>query len=124
MGYEVINTGEETLIKGADLQVRVCAGSGYAGSAFALGNLYVVKGGFMPSKVYVFEVLNEPDVSLEALKKVMDFFFSVLLDTEWYIKEIPPASALFAQEAERWYGKEAMEELNGTVGLIRAGQPD
>jgi hypothetical protein len=124
MGYEVISSGEETLIMGPEMQVKVRIGPAILGPAFALGHLYKIKGGFVPVKTYVFEALETGDISLGELKKTMDFFFSVLLDTEWYVKEVPPGSSLFTQEAERWYGKEAMEESDGAISVIRSGRSE
>lgn len=124
MGYEVTSSGEETLIKGSDIQVKARIGAASPGPAFAVGHLYKVKGGFIPVKTYVFEALKTGNICLGELKKVMDFFFSVLLDTEWYIKEVPTESSLFSEEAKRWYGRETMEESYGAIGVIRSGRPE
>lgn len=121
MGYEVINEGTETLIKGTELVVRVHTGPANDGLAYGLGHLYQVKGGFVPVRTYVFEVIGLAETAVEAVKKTMDFFFSVLLDTEWYVKEIPPGSRLFPQEAKHLYGEGIMEEQYGAIDIIRSG---
>jgi hypothetical protein len=68
--------------------------------AYCLGSLYRIKGGFIPEKIYVFQSRKG---ELATLKDVVDFFFTTLLETEHYVKEVPRDSALFAQEALRLY---------------------
>ena len=51
------------------------------------------------------------------MRKIVDFFFTTILGTDLFVKEVPPDSALFAQEAERLFGKK--EEIkDGTVSVI------
>jgi hypothetical protein len=48
---------------------------------------------------------SRPVISeLSTLKDVVDFYFTTLLETELYVKEVPQDSALFEQEAVRLYG--------------------
>jgi len=107
---------------GIQVKVRKKDKSENAGNtAYCLATLYRIKGGFMPEKVFVFEAVTATD--LENLKKAVDFFFLTLLETELYVKEVPPDSALFAQEAERLYGK--IEKItDGTVSVISAGRTE
>lgn len=72
-----------------------------ANTAYCLVTQYMIKGGFIPEKVYVFET---DDHDLEALKKVVDEYFSTVVKSELYVKEVPKDSTLFEQEAERLYG--------------------
>jgi len=113
MVQEVIYSEQETVIRVDDVALRVYVGKADADQPFLLGHLYQVRGGFVQVKTYVFEAMGKAD--LEAMKKVVDFFFASLLDTEWYIKEVPRDSLLFAQEAVRLYG----EEHDGAVCVIR-----
>ncbi|PAW92278.1 hypothetical protein CKK33_01730 [Mucilaginibacter sp. MD40] len=117
MGYEVIQRGEETVISG-EVQIRVYSGTINVEKPFLLGHLYRVQGGFVPVKTYVFEVTDECR-DVDALKKAVDFFFASLLDTEWYVKEIPRSSLLFPIEGKRLFGKVMMEETYGTTGIVR-----
>jgi hypothetical protein len=52
--------------------------------------------------VWVFET-DEPD--LYALRKFVDDYFTNVIGTDLYVKEVPQDSLLFEQEALRLYGK-------------------
>jgi hypothetical protein len=105
IGYEVIQTADETVIseRGSALKVRVTTDKPTQGTAFGIGTLYAVKGGFVPVKVYLFQAMTE-QADAESLKKLAGFFFASLLDTELFVLEIPNDSALFPQEAMRIFG--------------------
>lgn len=106
MGYEVINTAEETIIRDVEsgLKVKVTVNTGTPGTAFCIGTLYTVERSFTPLKVYLFQVISEGDADAQSVKKMAVFFFASLLDTELFIVEIPHDSALFPQEAARIFG--------------------
>ena len=72
-----------------------------ANTAYCLATQYVIKGGFIPERVYVFET-EEHD--LEKLKRLVDEYFATVVKTDLYVKEVPQDSKLFEQEAERLYG--------------------
>ncbi|MFC0513539.1 hypothetical protein ACFFGT_04980 [Mucilaginibacter angelicae] len=125
MEYEVSTTGGVTLITRQEegLEVRVSElkkDESTAGLACCLGTLYRVKGGFVPQQIFLFVAGRMPlgDAGLVELKKVADFFFRTILGTELYVKEVPPDSALFGQEALRLYGKVEEEMHDGTVGAF------
>lgn len=118
MEYTVNTTGNETLIEHTDSEVKVRVSNAeeseyLSGFAYGLGTFYIIKGGFVPKQIFVFQVVNTDfipliDADLEMLKKTMDFFFRTLLGTELYIKEVPQDSSLFPQEAARWFGEGAI----------------
>ena len=107
MRYQVLTAGKRTEIHDLDEKVRIAVfekdqqGS-VAGTAYALTTQYRVKGGFVPEKVFVFqtEVLAEVAV----IKQAIDFFFTTLLETELYVKEVPRDSAFFQQESAKLFG--------------------
>jgi hypothetical protein len=70
-------------------------------TAYCLATQYIIKGGFIPEKMYVFET-DEQD--LEKLKRLVDEYFATVVKTDLYVKEVPKDSTLFEQEAERLYG--------------------
>ncbi|MGY3211874.1 hypothetical protein [Mucilaginibacter sp. HD30] len=72
-----------------------------ANTAYCLVTQYIIKGGFIPEKMYVFET---EECDLEKLKRVVDDYFATVVKTDLYVKEIPKDSTLFEQEAERLYG--------------------
>jgi len=72
-----------------------------ADTAYCLATQYVIKGGFVPKMVWVFET---DDIDLDALKRFVDDYFTTVLGTDMYVKEVPQDSALFPQEAARIYG--------------------
>lgn len=81
-------------------------------TAYCLATEYIIKGGFIPVKVFVFETEGH---DLEALKKIVDDYFATVVKTDLYVKEVPKDSTLFEQEAERIYG---------TAGVICAGRAE
>jgi len=89
-------------------------------AADCLATLYKIKGRFIPEKIFVFLSLTE--ISLKGLKKTVDFFFSTLIETELYVKEVPQDSILYPEEALRLYGKKEEELINGTVNVIYTGR--
>jgi len=107
MRYEVINKEDETVIMDNEsgLKVRVTIGEATVGTAFCLGTLYMARSSFVPTKIYVFQVMGDDIALLENIKNLAVFFFASLLDTELFIVEIPRSSALFPQEAERIFGE-------------------
>jgi hypothetical protein len=127
MAYQVLTVDNRTVIedKHADLQVQVIDGKvaiDIENTPYCLATLYLVKGGFMPEKVFIFQALKK--TSLEMLKRSVDFFFSTLLETELYVKEVPPDSALFAEEAERIYGRNEVKADGRPVDVICLFQED
>jgi hypothetical protein len=106
MAYQVLNADSGTVIAdtNSDLCVQVNELKDVTlaeNTAYCLATLYQIKGGFIPEKIYSFQ---SKKVDLETLKNVVDFFFTTLLETELYVKEVPSDSALFSQEAARLYG--------------------
>ncbi|RFZ91213.1 hypothetical protein D0C36_19955 [Mucilaginibacter conchicola] len=128
MGYQVIKENGLTVIcdQSSDLRVSVNEKNtlrNLAGRPYLMVTEYEIKGGFVPKKLYVFEALGE--TGLETFKAAADFYFSILLDTELYVKEIPPDSSFFGEEASRLYGKIYIKkEADGTTGAIRTGRTD
>jgi len=127
MAYQVLTADNKTLIidTEAGLQVKVKEGDKQnvaENTAYCIATLYKIKGGFVPEKVYVFEAVTATD--LAKLKLVIDFFFTNLLDTELYVKEVPPDSTLFAEESIRLYGKNGEEKINGTISALSTGRPE
>ena len=126
MAYQVLTADNRTLIVDIEsgIQVKVKEknkGKNKEITSYCLATLYRIKGGFIPEKVYEFEAVTGTD--LLSLKQAVDFFFTTLLETELYVKEVPPDSAFFAEEAERLYGK--TEEIkDGTTGVIPAGRTE
>ncbi|MBE9586686.1 hypothetical protein IM792_19715 [Mucilaginibacter sp. JRF] len=64
--------------------------------------LYGIRGGFIPENVFLFNAPN--GTALETLKNAVDFYFRDFLKTALYVKEVPPDSKLFSEEALRLYG--------------------
>lgn len=107
MAYQVLTTDEGRIITDTAIGLRLQVNEQNAttipeNSAYCLATLYRIQGGFLPGKVFIFRALTA--TGLEDLKKAVDFFFLILLDTELYITEIPKDSLLFEQETQRWYG--------------------
>ena len=82
-----------------------------ANTAYCIATEYVIRGGFVPKMVWVFET---DDHSQEALKQMADDYFARVIKTDLYVKEVPPDSALFNQEAERLYGTASVVCAVGT----------
>ena len=106
MAYQILTADSGTVIAdtNTDLWVQVNEQKEVkiiANSAYCLATLYRIKGGFVPEKVYVFQARK---ADLETLKNAVDFYFTNLLETELYVKEVPQDSTLFAAEAVRLYG--------------------
>jgi len=124
MAYQVLTADNRTLIVDIESGIQVKVNEKNKGknkeiTSYCLATLYRIKGGFIPEKVYEFEAVTGTD--LLSLKQAVDFFFTTLLETELYVKEVPPDSAFFAEEAERLYGK--TEEIkDGTISVIPAGR--
>lgn len=121
MAYQILTADNRMVLvdqaSGLRVQVEENKGAEIAAiTAYILATLYRVRGGFVPEKVFVFRALTE--TSLETLKKAADFFFCTLLETELYVKEVPPDSVLFAEEAVRIYGKQGEEVSYGTTGHV------
>lgn len=102
MRYEVVYAGKETNITIDKTKAKITTDAPIPGTAFAIGTLYQAQRGFVPVAIYQFQALG--DASAENLKNLARFFFSSLLDTEWYVLEIPRESALFPEEAQRIFG--------------------
>ena len=127
MAYQVLTADNKTLIIDTEsgLQVKVKEKNKLDmpdNTAYCLATLYKIKGGFVPVKVYVFEAVTATD--LASLKLAVDFFFSNLLDTELYVKEVPPDSALFAEESVRLFGIKHVEKTDGTISAISTGRAE
>ena len=106
MAYQILTANSGTVIAdtSSDLWVQVNELKEVViaqNTAYCLATLYRIKGGFIPEKVYVFQARK---IELYNLKDVVDFYFTTLLETELYVKEVPQDSALFEQEAARLYG--------------------
>ncbi|MFD0751893.1 hypothetical protein ACFQZS_17195 [Mucilaginibacter calamicampi] len=84
------------------------------GSRYCIDTLYRIKGGFVPEKIFVFQTES---MGLEVLKKAVDFYFTTLLETELYVKEVPQDSALFEQESLRLFGLSEEEAISGSVNV-------
>ncbi|MCR8560306.1 hypothetical protein KXD93_21820 [Mucilaginibacter sp. BJC16-A38] len=124
MAYRVLTAHNRMEIEDTDSGLRVVVNEKGKtrlpeNSAYCLATLYRIKGGFIPDKIFVFRALN--GIDLATLKKGVDFFFTTLLETELYIKEVPADSALFSQESARWYGDHKEEKKNGAVSIVCAG---
>ncbi len=107
MGYQVLTAGKRTEITDLDNKVKITVFEQHkqaseAGTAYCLATQYRVKGGFIPEKVFVFQTMAVVEVAL--VKQTMDFFFTTLLDTELYVKEVPRDSAFFPQESAKLFG--------------------
>ncbi|MFD0749127.1 hypothetical protein ACFQZS_03175 [Mucilaginibacter calamicampi] len=108
MRYQVLTAGKRTEIHDLEEKVRITIfekdqQNSAAGTAYGLATQYRVKGGFVPEKVFVFQ--TEVLVEVALVKHAMDFFFTTLLETELYVKEVPRDSALFPQESAKLFGK-------------------
>lgn len=104
MAYHVLTENNKTIIADSDLRVFVNDIKEVVMTErryYCLATLYKIKGGFIPERVYLFQ---STQVELPTLKNAVDFFFTTLLETELYVKEVPQDSALFPQEAARLYG--------------------
>ncbi len=107
MKYQVLTAGKRTEITDLENKVRIAVfekdqqGS-VAGTAYALATQYRVEGGFVPEKVFVFQTIAVVELAL--IKQAMDFFFTTLLDTELYVKEVPRDSPFFPQESAKLFG--------------------
>lgn len=114
MAYQVLTAPNRTVIADIDSGLRVQVNEKGKitlpeNTAYCLATQYRIKGGFIPEKVFVFQALKGTD--LVALKKSVDFFFTTLLETALYVKEVSPDSALFAQETARLNGDQK-EKVN------------
>jgi len=120
MAYQVLTADNKTLIvdteSGIQVKVKEKAELKVIGeTAYCIATLYRIRGGFIPEKIFAFEATKHTE--LETMRKIVDFFFTTILGTDLFVKEVPPDSALFAQEAERLFGKK--EEIkDGTVSVI------
>ncbi|QXV63655.1 hypothetical protein INP83_11065 [Mucilaginibacter sp. 21P] len=68
-------------------------------TALLEASVYKEDGSFVQTCSYLFEALDSQDkpvadVSLEEFNRAVDFFFTSLLDTEFYVKRIPRTSSL------------------------------
>lgn len=68
-------------------------------TALLEATLYKESGSFVKSGYFLFEALdkqNRPikEVNIDDFKDAVDFFFTSLLDTEYYVKSIPRTSSL------------------------------
>ncbi|WDF81159.1 hypothetical protein PQ469_14200 [Mucilaginibacter sp. KACC 22773] len=106
MADQVLTADNRTVIADTDSDLRISVNDRKEvkiaeGTAYCLATLYRIKGGFISDKVYVFQAV---EVDLVTLKNAVDFFFTTLLETELYVKQVPQDPALFPQEAARIYG--------------------
>jgi hypothetical protein len=106
MAYQVLTADSGTVIADTDTELWVQVNelkevTIAENTAYCLATLYRIKGGFVPEKVYVFQSRK---ADLTTLKNTVDFYFTTLLETELYVKEVPLDSTLFAEEAARLYG--------------------
>lgn len=125
MAYQVLTANNGLLILDTDsgLSVQVYEKKEAVvvkNTAYCLATLYRIKGGFIPEKVFRFQALQ--GTNLDTLKRAVDFFFGTLLETDLYIKEVPPDSTLFAEEATRIYGINETQVNDGTISLVWAGR--
>lgn len=107
MGYQVLTAGKRTEITDLDNKVRVAVfekdnQASAAGTAYCLATQYRVQGGFIPEKIFIFQTMTVVEVAV--VKQVIDFFFTTLLETELYVKEVPQDSVLFPQESAKLFG--------------------
>ena len=126
MAYHVLTAENKTVIADTDSGLRVQVNEKKEvtiakDTAYCLATLYKIKGGFIPEKVFVFQTAEK---NLVTLKNVVDFYFTTLLETDLYVKEVPPDSALFAEEALRLYGKNVQELSDGSVNVICTGRAE
>ncbi len=120
MAYQVTTIAKKTVVSDADIRVFVSEKQGKVEQLqpYCQATLYSIKGGFIPEKVFVFQTES---YDLDALKKVVDFYFTTLMETELYVKEVPQDSALFAQQATRLFGINGEEMKDGAVSVICNG---
>lgn len=96
-GTVIADTSSDLWVQVNELKETIIAPN----TAYCLATLYQIRGGFIPEKIYVFQARK---IDLSILKNVVDFYFTTLLDTELYVKEVPQDSVLYEQEAARLYG--------------------
>lgn len=117
MAYQVLTAGDSTIIADAasGLMVQVSEKSRITlpeKPAYCIATLYKIKGGFIPDKIFFFLAIT--DCGLDELKKSVDFFFNTIIETELYVKEVPPDSVFYPKEALRLYGS----NIEAATGLI------
>lgn len=115
MRYQVLQTGNTTLIGDSASSFRLLAGeqqyiTATDQTAFGIATLYTIKkSGFHAGKIYHFLAVDNQnkslaDADLDLMKAAIDYYFREVLDTEYYIKEFPRNSALYPKEAARLFG--------------------
>jgi hypothetical protein len=107
MAYQVLTAGKRTEITDLGNNVRIAVlekdkNISPAGTAYCLATQYKNKGGFIPEKIFFFQTTAVVDVAV--VKEAIDFFFTTLLETELYVKEVPRDSILFPQESAKLFG--------------------
>ena len=107
MKYQVLTSGKRTEITDLDSSVRIAVFEqdkkvSPAGTAYCLATQYKIRGGFIPERVLVFQTVAVGD--LTAVKQAMDFFFTTLLETQLFVKEVPRDSTFFPQESAKLFG--------------------
>jgi hypothetical protein len=71
--------------------------------------LYIEQGGFVPTRSYLFELINghgesiSLDVDIDDFKTAVDFFFHSVLGTDLFVKSIPIASSLCPVERKLYH---------------------
>lgn len=107
MAYQVLTAGKRTEITDLDSNVRIAVfeldkKKSPAGTAYCLATQYKIQGGFIPERALVFQTVAV--VELSVVKQAIDFFFTTLLETELFVKEVPKDSAFFPQESAKLFG--------------------
>lgn len=107
MAYQVLTAGKRTEITDLDFNIRIAVFDqdkkiSPAGTAYCLATQYKVQGGFIQERVLVFQTIAV--VELAVFKQAIDFFFTTLLETELFVKEVPKDSAFFPQESAKLFG--------------------
>ncbi|PJJ79273.1 hypothetical protein [Mucilaginibacter auburnensis] len=107
MRYQVLTAGKRTEITDLENKVRIAVFEqdkkvSASRTTYCLATQYQVKGGFVPQRIFVFQTVAVIELAL--VKQAMDFFFTTLLDTELYVKEVPRDFAFFPQEPAKLFG--------------------
>lgn len=106
--FTVKMIGEMTIIECPQRKFRMSVQKGRQvnadrNTALMDGTLYKEQGSFVRDCSYLFEALNahnEPvlTVDLGLFKNAIDFFFTSILGTDYYVKSIPRSSSLCCQD--------------------------
>jgi len=107
MRYQVLTAGKRTEITDLENKARIAvfeknSKDSAGGTAYCMATQYRVQGGFVPEKLFIFQTATVVEVAV--VKQAIDFFFTTLLETELYVKEVPRDSSLFPQESAKLFG--------------------